>query len=410
MAERDRFELDLAAALRAYLDDAPTEVRPAELARQFATAHPHRRGVFGRWGLAVAPRLAWVLLLAALLAALVGGGLLAGSQLRRILPAVVPPIGQGFECPPGSTPDTPGPVDQARPSDVPHLSMAFDRRAGKLVVVVGVDDVVETWTFDVCANTWTRMHPDQEPFGWVELAYDIGSDRTIGVVSCRDCVLDPHGIVWAYNLQANSWSELGPAPTDVTGLVYDPMSGLVVASGDQGDPYTSPRGLWTYGVELGTWTPMLQAGELDLGATVAYDASVDRIIAYESTVRRFDIRTGTWSRSGAVMPGIYGSGFWGAPPAIAYDEAAQRTVVFGNGLAAYDATADRWEVLIDPADRDPSDWLPASMVYDPVNRRLVGLGRGVGVDQGGVLAFDVATRLWTVLLEPSGGEPASGAG
>ena len=91
---------------------------------------------------------------------------------------------------------------------------------------------------------------------------------------------------------------------------------------------------------------------------------------------------------------------WGAPPAIAYDEAAQRTVVFGDGLAAYDATADRWEVLIDPADRDPSDWLPSSMVYDPVNRRLVGLGRGVVADQGGVVAFDLATRERLVLLGP----------
>ena len=65
---------------------------------------------------------------------------------------------------------------------------------------------------------------------------------------------------------------------------------------------------------------------------------------------------------------------------------------FGDGVAAYDATADRWEVLIDPADRDPSDWPPSSMVYDPVNWRLVGLGRGVVVDQGGVVAFDTMTR------------------
>jgi hypothetical protein len=38
MAERDPSELDLAAAFRAYLEDAPTQVRPTELAHQFATA------------------------------------------------------------------------------------------------------------------------------------------------------------------------------------------------------------------------------------------------------------------------------------------------------------------------------------------------------------------------------------
>ena len=61
---------------------------------------------------------------------------------------------------------------------------------------------------------------------------------------------------------------------------------------------------------------------------------------------------------------------------IAYDEAAERTVVISSDqLAAYDATRDRWEIL---ADVDPvEEWWPHDMVYDPVNRRLVGsrLGR-----------------------------------
>jgi hypothetical protein len=407
MAERDRFELDLASALRRYAEEAPTQVRPLELARHFATAHPHRRAGIGHWRLVAVPRLAWIVLLAALLTALLAGTLFVGSQVQRRLPAVLPPIGQTFVCPAGSTPDKRGPVDQARPSESPHLSMAFDRRAGRLVALAGVDDAIETWTFDVCTNTWTKMHPDQEPFGWVELAYDIGSDVTIGVTSCRDCLVDPHGVVWAYNLQADTWNKTGVAPTDVTGLSYDPISGLVVALGDEDDPYTSPPVLWSYRVGPGTWAQMRQAGEFDLGVRVTYDASVDRVVAYsvDRAVGLFDIRTGTWSWSGAVAPGIYGSGMWGAPPAIAYDEAAQRTVVFGNGLAAYDATADRWEVLIDPTDHDPSDWLPSSMVYDPLNRRLVGLGRGVVVDQGGVVAFDLVAREWTILLEPSKVQP-----
>jgi hypothetical protein len=45
------------------------------------------------------------------------------------------------------------------------------------------------------------------------------------------------------------------------------------------------------------------------------------------------------------------------------------------------------------------------MVYDPLNRRLVGLGRGVVVDQGGVVAFDLVAREWTILLEPSKVQP-----
>ena len=84
MAERDRFELDLAAALRAYLEDAPTQVRPTELARHLATTYPRGRTAFGPWRLGPTRACAWVLLLlAGLLAAMVGGMLIVGSQPVR---------------------------------------------------------------------------------------------------------------------------------------------------------------------------------------------------------------------------------------------------------------------------------------------------------------------------------------
>jgi hypothetical protein len=359
------------------------------------------------------PRLAWtLLLLAALMVAMVGGMLMAGSQANRKLAAVLPPVGQVFECPPGTDPGAPGPIDQARPPQDAPLAMTFDRRAGRLVALVGVDDAVETWTFDVCANVWTQMHPSREPFGWVQLAYDAEADRTIGVADCRDCIGDPHGVVWAYDREADTWSETGAGPTGVTWLSYDPDADLVLALGDAGGPYDGRKELWSYSVETGAWTPILPVAS-DRGL-FAYDTSVHRIIAYgpaadpesvDRATRLLDIRTGRWSLSGAVTPGVWGSGSWGAPPAIAYDEAAELTAVFGTSLAAYDATTDRWAVLIGEADRDPSDWLPSSMVYDPVNRRLVGLGRGVVANQGSVVAFDLVARTWTVLLEPGTAAP-----
>ena len=99
-------------------------------------------------------------------------------------------------CPPGSTPDTPGPAGQARPPSSPWAS-AFDRRAGRVVLVAPItpDDGpgVATWTFDVCTNTWTRMHPNREPPTlWARLVYDVDSDVTL-LVSSRS--------VWAYDLR-----------------------------------------------------------------------------------------------------------------------------------------------------------------------------------------------------------------
>ena len=389
MAERDPFVLDLAAALRAYLEEAPTEVRPTELARHFATAYPHGTTTFGPWRFAAIPRLAWVLLLgAALLVALVGGTLLVGSQQRK-LPAVVPNLGPVPTCPPGSTPDEPGPVDQARP--VGSKNMAFDRRAGRLVVVVeGGTELVETWTFDVCTNTWSRMHPNREPPGpaWKPLVYDIDSDLTLESAYGPDGA--PPVKVWVYDLGADTWTEK-VAPTDLTLRAYDPLSGLVLATKDG----TGQPERWTYDVETDTWTLIDQANGPAWHAPLAYDASVDRIVAYSRPETwLFDIRTGTWSSSGSETPVVEPN--W-AVPTITYDESAERTVVTGSaGMAAYDAAADRWEVLA-----RPGELYPNPTVYDPVNGRLVGFGW-----EGDVVAFDLVTREWTVLLEPSEGQPS----
>jgi hypothetical protein len=428
MAERDRFETDLADALRTYAESAPTQVRPAELARHIATVYPHRRILPGAWRpMALARpaafgRFAWLLLLlAGLLVATFGGMLLVGSQAERDSKVVLPPVGELYECPPGSTPDEPGPVDQARPPG--WAVLAFDRRAGRLITLASADDAspVETWTFDVCTNTWTRMHPDREPPSSGGLVYDVDSDVTILVTS---------GEVWAYDLGADTWTLKGSIPPidvmssiHVTSWAYDPVTGLVVATAAQiaaaADVKTSrPPELWSYDVATDAWTPIHQGGPAaagDRGVGFAYDTSADRMVAYavtgSSPSARYetwllDLRTGSWSRAGAETPHIRLLwGFNAYPPAMVYDEAVERTVVSGTGgIAAYDATADRWEYLVGSADPElgrprfgPStQWVMDA--YDPVNGRLVGRG-----DANSVWAFDPATRKWTVLLAASAG-------
>jgi hypothetical protein len=313
-------------------------------------------------------------------------------------PAVVPPVGQVFECPPGSNPDKPGPADQARPPVSPWAS-AFDRRAGRLVAVAIAGTVVETWTFDVCTNTWTRMHPDREPpeDGLGRLVYDVDSDLTIGIHEPQGP--DPRtGRVWAYDLDADTWTEHGVAPTFDNGF-YDPGSGLVVA-GVQED-------LWNYDVETDAWTPIPQATRWEgLGRSMyVYDASVDRIVVYGAVefladTRLFDLRTGTWSRSAAETPFIEGGGIWGGGHTIMYDEAAERTVIAGAfQWGAYDATTDQWEILF--AKPSPAVGYPGPVAYDAVNRRLIVFGTDqTGIPVGGdIVAFDLVTREWTVLLE-----------
>ena len=168
MAERDRFELDLAAALRAYAEDAPMQVHPTELVRHFAAAYPHGTTTFGPWRFAAIPRLAWALLLgAALLAALVGGALLVGSQLQRRLPAVVPNLGTGGHVSARLEPRRAGAGQPgaAAPRPLGELFIRPPRRQGDRPCRLA--DRHRPPDVDVrrCTNTWTRMHPDREPPG-----------------------------------------------------------------------------------------------------------------------------------------------------------------------------------------------------------------------------------------------------
>jgi hypothetical protein len=402
MADPDVFERRLRAALVRHTGGGRTDFDALGFARMVAAKEPRRHGlgaILG-WRVVAVPRVAWVLLLAALLIAMVAGMLVVGSQPTRKLPAVVPSFPLAFACPPGTNPDNPGPVDQARPATAADMTLAaFDRGAGKLVLrtqgryVEGVDTTFETWTFDVCTNTWMQMHPAREPGSWSSmlLVYDVDSDLTIA---------QAEGRVWAYDLEADTWTPLGQRRSSWPWF-YDPASGLVVAS-----DFHTPMGLWTYDVDTDTWTATRQANLPDIEEGdwrfSALDASVDRMIVYVETVGgfetwQFDLRTGTWSRSTTVTPAV------ALNPLLAYDEAAERTVVFGAGpLAAYDATADRWEVLSEQG-VTTTGW--RFLGYDSVNARFIGLNLDVDATPADLLAFDPLTMQRTVLLEPVVGQP-----
>jgi hypothetical protein len=325
-------------------------------------------------------------------------------------PRVAVPVGPTRACPPGSTPDRVGPSDQDRPdADVPR--MAFDRQSGRIILFMTGPEARETWAFDVCANTWERMRPNRQPgsgtgaIGWIQLVYDADSDLTIGAF--------PDGMVWAFDYDTDTWTRHGKTPVlEPFRLVYDPVSGLVVVQSIQGRVPT----LWTYDVEIDTWTSISQADAPSLGphadhGLLAYDGSVDRLIAYNARsfgTRLLDLRTGTWSGSTAVTP-LVNTGYFATGGEIAYDEVGEQTVVFSDSLViAYDARSDRWEVLdgqlrSSGALNGVAARLGHWMVYDSSNARLVVSGP-YRTDRGWVqgddlVAFDPVTRAWTVLLE-----------
>ena len=102
MTERDAFELRLADSVRDYVGGVRSDLDPVELAHRIAAARPRRHGlaVGLTWRDARIPQLIWVsMLLTGLLAAMVGGMLIAGSQGPRPLGMAAPPTPSAARTP-----------------------------------------------------------------------------------------------------------------------------------------------------------------------------------------------------------------------------------------------------------------------------------------------------------------------
>ena len=100
MTERDAFELRLGTAVHDYIGRVSSELDPVELAHRIATSEPRHQGLVAAlaWRAVAVPQVAWVvLLLGALLAAMVAGMLVGGSQRptwapRADVPMPVAPV------------------------------------------------------------------------------------------------------------------------------------------------------------------------------------------------------------------------------------------------------------------------------------------------------------------------------
>ena len=337
-----------------------------------------------------------------------------------------PPESAG--CPPGSTPDEPGPLDQARPYR--GGPMTFDRDAHRIVLLTGLASDqparAQLWAFDVCSNTWARLGPevplsddDDDP----ALGYDAGTDRILVFGA---------GSVWAYDVPSETWSR-SEAPTTATGLygpqaVLDPITGRWIVR----DHWSAE--MWSYDAGADAWREIEQRGEIPLlpgpapwqmdcfAQFLSYDSSADRLVLYlgycavrggprggtsqlAETTWEFDLRTRTWSQRSIETPELW-YGYLPDPGRShsAYDEANARTVVLDwYGLTAYDASAHRWKAVSTYARQIALLHGFDSVVYDPVNARFVLYGGDqddVWLDD--VWAFDLETRTWTQLLAPSG--------
>ena len=337
--------------------------------------------------------------------------------------AKVPPT--PATCPPSATPTTPGPSDQARPHAhwFGNLAVAFDRHTGRIVYV---DTFGETWTFDVCTNTWHR--PTDVVFAVSsvardQLVYDIDSDVTIAL---------GRGRVSVYDANTNTWSERDfphfpyDERTSLLGAVYDPISGQVITSIQDTD--RDEWDLGAYDVDTYDWAllgPVALEGDTPCCTPIdllGYANDIDRLILttyYEDSVATIlvDPRTGEMTiqidaDTPVVNPWVGWAGFGGGYLAPVYGPADDTVYAYrqtGSGPTAeaaicrFDAESGTWPCQSTPPDV-PARYNPFSAVVgDPINNRLVLIS---GVDwlpgiTNDVWSIDLASGQWTQILAPS---------
>jgi len=374
-----------------------------------------------RWGVrpVLVAGLAFVLVLGTL-----GAGLLLFRGFDETAAA-------GFTCPPGSTPNQPGPANQPGPPDNGPMAYedgfessfaTFDAGSGQVLMLMG--DAL--WTFDVCTNIWATAPgppwttaPRPGNIGYMmDFVYDVDSDRAIVFAGYDDVVR-----VGSYEPATQTWTVksefvVPDSPFLWLKAAYDPVTGLVVLY----EPFMSA--MWIYDVDTDTWTEVDQGSPRPGSRAIevfspgderngfqlnevflTYDASVDRLVAYMGSTWEFDIRAGRWEEHATDTNLLQGFGWWPTAEEFVYDEANQVSVFFGDQVTTYDASERRWTPQGGIYSRDTRGVPP--MIYDPVNERIV---MTVGATnelhyrrwpRSGVIAYDVATGEWITLLDPT---------
>jgi hypothetical protein len=311
-------------------------------------------------------------------------------------------------CPTFSIPEA---ADRAGSPFVPYeggwLAAAFDQHAGLVIY----RDSERTWAFDVCANTWTRLQDhDEEALLWSgALVYDIDSDTTVSFGWEKVAVFDPDTGSWTerdYPTDDAGHPLASASETDwnsISGVVYDPVSGLIVASTAQ------DRILRAYDVDSDTWTeigsvptPSEQDSSVNL---LGYLPALDRLIVtpnVSGTTFLVDPRTGATDVISTPSPGypLY-TGFRGT----FWQTASSAIVDYRSfSLCEFSAQSLAWDYCYSDDNNFPPSLAATSseswgrvidaIVEDTVNDRLLFLTLR-GYAEPDTWAHDQITKEWT---------------
>lgn len=309
-------------------------------------------------------------------------------------------------CPKFSIPES---EDRAGSPFVPYeggwLAAAFDPHAGHVIY----QDSERTWVFDVCTNAWVRLqdHPETSLLWNGALVYDIDSDNTVSFGWEKVAVFDADTGSWTERDYPTDEAErplASASETDwrpITGVAYDPVSGLIVATTAQ------DRILRSYDVDTNTWTeigvvptPSEQDSSLNL---LGYLPALDRFIVTPNVAGMtflVDPRTGTTSVISTASPGypLY-TGFRGT----VWQTASSAIVDYrGFSLCEFSPQSLAWDNCYRDDDNFPPSLAAAQsgervvdvIVEDTINDRLLLFGFR-GYSPPDTWARNQTTNEWT---------------
>jgi N-acetylneuraminic acid mutarotase len=291
-------------------------------------------------------------------------------------------------------------------------------------------------------NTWTDLSPSGElppARSYHSMVYAPSSGRVImfGGKGKVSVLADLFNDIWAYDPTANTWTNLNPTgalPLARIGqsMVYDPSTLRVIMFGGQYSDAAFVAGFlgdtWAYDPNANTWTDLNPTGELPItrmGQSMVYDPSTHRVIMFGGTPSdmfatqpsdpgyfndtwAYDPGANTWTNLNptGTLPSarIF--------PSMVYDPSSRRAIVFGgrgdsgllNDTWAYDPAANTWAELSPVGTPQYARW-GAAMVYDPSGGLEVMFGGLTGNALNDIWAYDPAANAWTELA-PSGPVPA----
>ena len=270
-------------------------------------------------------------------------------------------------------------------------AMAYNSDTHQVVLFggKGKDYYNDTWAYNSSSKRWTELKPTgplpPARFGQA-LVYDPTRQKVIlsgGVLQSGHLTYDD---TWAYDPDANTWSDLNPGGSlppwrTYPAMVSDPSSGNVILFGGwTGNDAFSDT--WAYNPAGNTWTQLNPASSPPArwGHSMVYVSAIHKVIlfgglfgSYDGSSRyndtwAYDPVKNTWSNlnpGGSQPPGR-------AYAAMIYAEASGKVILFGGFAGAdglltdtwvYDPIANTWARLNSSGDqpllRDFS-----AMVYD----------------------------------------------